>query len=73
MEGPITFWGYKEQESNLILPERDDDDADCHEMCNWESRTLPDKKKKSEFFGLWDTFRVPWLSTWEEKLIFKNR
>ena len=26
MEGPISFWGYKEQESNLILPERDDDD-----------------------------------------------
>ena len=28
MEGPISFWGYKEQESNLILPERDDDDDD---------------------------------------------
>ena len=27
MEGPISFWGYKEQESNLILPEHDDDDA----------------------------------------------
>jgi len=26
MEGPISFWGYKEQESNLILPEHDDDD-----------------------------------------------
>jgi len=26
MEGPISFWGYKEQESNLILPELDDDD-----------------------------------------------
>ena len=26
MEGPILFWGYKEQESNLILPEHDDDD-----------------------------------------------
>jgi hypothetical protein len=24
MEGPISFWGYKEQESNLILPEHDD-------------------------------------------------
>ena len=23
MEGPISFWGYKEQESNLILPEHD--------------------------------------------------
>jgi hypothetical protein len=26
MEEPISFWGYKEQESNLILPEHDDDD-----------------------------------------------
>ena len=28
MEGPISFRGYKEQESNLILPEYDDDDDD---------------------------------------------
>jgi len=26
MEGPISFWGYKEQESNRILPEHDGDD-----------------------------------------------
>jgi hypothetical protein len=26
MAGPISFWGYKEQESNLTLPEHDDDD-----------------------------------------------
>jgi len=26
MEGPISFWGYKEQESNLVLLEHDDDD-----------------------------------------------
>ena len=26
MAGPISFWGYKEQESNLILPEHDDDE-----------------------------------------------
>jgi len=32
MEGPISFWGYKEQESNLILPEHDDDDDDDHTM-----------------------------------------
>jgi hypothetical protein len=25
MEGPISFCGYKEQESNLILPEHDND------------------------------------------------
>ena len=30
MEGPISFWGYKEQESNLILPEHDDDDDDIY-------------------------------------------
>jgi len=28
MEGLISFWGYKEQKSNLILPELDDDDDD---------------------------------------------
>ena len=27
MEGQISFWGYREQESNLILPEHDDDDT----------------------------------------------
>ena len=26
MEGPISFWWHKEQESNLILPEHDDGD-----------------------------------------------
>ena len=28
MEGPISFWGYKEQESKLVLPEHDNDDDD---------------------------------------------
>jgi hypothetical protein len=32
MEGSISFWGYKEQESNLILPEYYDDDG--HERVN---------------------------------------
>ena len=31
MEGPISFWGYKEQESNLILPEHDDGDEQITE------------------------------------------
>jgi hypothetical protein len=30
MEGPISFWGYKEQESKLILPEHDNDDDDIN-------------------------------------------
>jgi hypothetical protein len=28
MEGPISFWGYKEQETHLTLREHDDDDDD---------------------------------------------
>jgi len=32
MEGPISFWGYKEQESNLILPEHDDDEVITEEL-----------------------------------------
>ena len=36
MEGPISFWGYKEQESNLILSEHDDDDNDeLYKMYNY--------------------------------------
>jgi hypothetical protein len=30
MEGPISFWEYKEQESNLILPEHDSYDIKLH-------------------------------------------
>ena len=33
MEGPISFWGFKEQESNLILPEHDDDDEEVVYDC----------------------------------------
>jgi len=40
MEGPILFWGYKEQESNLILPEHDDDDcASSTASCTSSSST----------------------------------
>jgi len=31
MEGSISYWGYKEQETHLILPEHDDDDDDDEE------------------------------------------
>ena len=34
MEGPISFWGYKEQESNLILTEHDDDDDDDDDLAH---------------------------------------
>jgi len=34
MEGPILFWGYKEQETNLILYEHDDDK-------NWKQTRQP--------------------------------
>ena len=44
MEGPISFWGYKEQESNLILPEHDDDDDKSSSirksLIAWESSIL---------------------------------
>jgi len=36
MEGPILFWGYKGQESNLILLEHDDDDDDDYELLKKE-------------------------------------
>jgi hypothetical protein len=44
MEGPISFWGYKEQESNLILPEHgddDDDDDDVLEIGSWAKQISP--------------------------------
>jgi len=41
MEGPISFWGYKEQESNLILPEHDDDDDDDDFLYNFCLKHFP--------------------------------
>ena len=46
MEEPISFRGYKEQKSNLILPEHDDDDddgdifggSDCRTSGVWGTR-----------------------------------
>jgi hypothetical protein len=35
MEGPISFWGYKEQESNLLLPEHDDDVDEDDDEKEW--------------------------------------
>jgi len=48
MEGPISFWGYKEQESNLILPEHDDDDNDDDEVtCNKEkNQSIREKQEQ---------------------------
>jgi hypothetical protein len=39
MEGPILFWGYKEQESHLILPEHDYDDEEDLIMINYAVNT----------------------------------
>jgi len=54
MEGPISFWGYKEQESNLILPEHDDDDFHTHlTLCCTvflEKLTVPERVKKFPAF-----------------------
>jgi len=36
MEGSISFWGYKEQETHLILHEHDDDDDD--DVLMWNTR-----------------------------------
>jgi hypothetical protein len=36
MERPISFWGYKEQESNRIFPEHDDDDDDDDDVFIWK-------------------------------------
>ena len=40
LEGPISFWGYKEQESKLILPEHDDDDDDDRGWMVWRMQGL---------------------------------
>ena len=48
MEGPISFWGYKEQESNLILPEHDDDDDDDDDEYR-DARSTKSKKKLKKY------------------------
>jgi hypothetical protein len=50
MEGPISFWGYKEQESNVIFPEHDDDDDDEF----WEKRSFVCTLVELQFF--WQKF-----------------
>ena len=37
MEGQISLWRYKEQESNLILPEHDDDDDNDNNQLNYSN------------------------------------
>jgi len=41
MEGPISFWGYKEQESNLIIPEHDDDDDELVDLSEYLNIICP--------------------------------
>ena len=69
MEGPISFWGYKEQESNLILPEHDDDDDDDDDtdknIWHWQSNLLSKNTKyiSNQDYKLGDTFRFTELSS----------
>jgi len=44
MEGPIPFWGYKEQESNLILSEHDDDDDENYSTLKADNFARGNKK-----------------------------
>ena len=53
MERPISFGGYKEQESNLILPEHDDDDEYGRNSERWAKRQFSPLGK---LFG--------WLAGW---------
>jgi hypothetical protein len=49
MEGPISFWGFKKQESNLILPEHDDDDDDDDDdLYFWNRVTVRSQNPKWE-------------------------
>jgi len=50
MEEPISFWGYKEQESNLILPEHDDDDD--KERTKDKTEAVDNSKKVLFHFGV---------------------
>jgi len=50
MEGLISFWGYKEQESNLILPEHDDDDDDDDEQNFYMYYYKQGKPNKIKFY-----------------------
>jgi len=55
MEGPISFWGYMEQESNLIRPEHDDDEVSIfiflapNREPHWVISKIVDISKKSEW------------------------
>jgi len=55
MEGPVSFWGYKEQESNLILPEHDDDDDDDDEETKKLSKEAEEDCTVGSFVRLFST------------------
>ena len=64
MEGPISFWGYKEQESNLILPENDDDDINKTQKGYQLSYELYQQMLKKKWVSLiWLNFREK-LKVW---------
>jgi len=55
MEGPLSFWRYKKHESNLILPEHDDDDEIRGEILLvfaliMKGNIIPNKKSSTHFY-----------------------
>jgi hypothetical protein len=57
MEGPISFWGYKKQKSNLIIPEHDDDDfVSCFNIHKTDSNYLLHNMKYLFFNNVYSSF-----------------
>ena len=52
MVGPILFLGYKEQESNLILPEHDDDEISLWKRCIVCIAVCKGKKGQSVWYSV---------------------
>ena len=68
MEGPISFWGYKEQELNLILPEHDDDDDEeqsCFKGFFFYLSTNHTKHKCTSAFRKYKVIRVAKMRRWK--------
>jgi len=55
MQAPISFWGYKEEESNLILPEHDDDKKKHYEILGfiWQQEYLKSQNHLIHVLKYW--------------------